>query len=179
MTSDFASNITIISASDVSEIVLKNCLKTISEKKPNYIIATDELLLALSNYIIEKNIDVENIMAIFCESSSQIEKNTIIKAFKAPVYLTLKLKNLPVVFQECKNGHYHINNDQVFVEFIDNDKELIITPLCNYTKPLLRYQTGLYLNFSNTQCNCNLPYQAINIHSVKTSKDAMLKSNNL
>jgi phenylacetate-CoA ligase len=71
----------------------------------------------------------------------------------------------PIAFQ-CKNENYHINNDYVYLEYIDHEEKeekygdggnLIITRLYGKGTPIIRY-TGLsdFIKSSDKKCNCGM-----------------------
>jgi phenylacetate-CoA ligase len=53
---------------------------------------------------------------------------------------------------ECDQGHFHVNEDQFFVE--THDGELVVTTLGREAVPLLRYRTQIACTLRREKCAC-------------------------
>ncbi len=53
---------------------------------------------------------------------------------------------------ECRDGHFHVNEDHFLVE--SQDGELVITTLCREALPLLRYRTRIAAQIQADKCPC-------------------------
>lgn len=66
-------------------------------------------------------------------------------------------------FSEC--GGYHINENNFFVEIVDQDKdgygEIVFTTLSRTTMPLVRYRNRDISRMMDQKCPCGLPYRRL------------------
>lgn len=76
--------------------------------------------------------------------------------FKVPVANMYGSEEMNGIAYECPYGNLHILNDNVFVETeYENEGEIIITNLNNYTMPLLRYRQGDVIELlPENKCAC-------------------------
>ncbi|MGX7149762.1 hypothetical protein [Enterococcus ureasiticus] len=65
----------------------------------------------------------------------------------------------------CNKGHLHVNETLVHIELLDDNDKIInqldqpgrvfVTSLINKAFPIIRYQTGDFAKFVDTECSCN------------------------
>lgn len=91
--------------------------------------------------------------------------------------------------RQCKN--LHTNSDYILVEVLDSEGnpvpkggvgEVVITDLCNFVSPLIRYRTGDLVTVSdNALCDCNraLPVQIKKIEGRITDKLTLVGGNKI
>ncbi|MFG6147462.1 phenylacetate--CoA ligase family protein [Halobacillus sp. B23F22_1] len=127
--------------------------------------------LFLSQYLIDSESRPPNIQGIVTDSEglSDIEKDTIEKAFSCPLYQTYGLGEVGMIGIQCKNNHYHILNNRCYVEVVNEDGfkvkngesgEIVVTDLHSFDAPFIRYRTGDLGILEESKCGCgwNTPY---------------------
>lgn len=65
---------------------------------------------------------------------------------------------------ECKNKNLHVHIDSGVFEPVseDNPSEVLVTSFTTHGTPLIRYEIGDSLEFSNKNCDCGLPLPVVN-----------------
>jgi phenylacetate-CoA ligase len=124
-------------------IAKKMLFDGISNIKPKFIISQGELL-------------TENM------------RNLVEKAFVCKLYDWYGMNEFVNVAWQCKYKNYHINDDALILECVDNGKNtrdktgnFVITSLVNYMFPLIRYKTGDIGKITNKKCNCSKSFSII------------------
>ncbi len=140
-------------------------LKVISEFKPNVIGSFTSALKNVAIAIKKRRLRDINPRILFttAESSSKEDREFISSVFKTDVIDYYSCIELGIIAWECKkhNG-YHINSENVIVEFIrDNrpakpgeESEIVITGLNNDAMPLIRYKIGDMGILKEGRCPC-------------------------
>lgn len=77
------------------------------------------------------------------------------------------------VASECKEGHFHINEDWVIVEPVDKNNQLVadgvlsdkilLTNLSNYTQPFIRYEVTDRIRMHHEPCACGSSFPWLEI----------------
>ncbi|HVO72801.1 MAG TPA: hypothetical protein VMT35_02150, partial [Ignavibacteriaceae bacterium] len=139
--------------------------KAIQDIKPAVIKGYGSVLNLLANKLIEEKIKLKKPRLIFTDSEilpPEVREN-IENAFGAPVidiYGTWETGN--IAFEcSCRKG-YHIALDSVIMEFLkdgkhaepDEDGEMVVTVLNNYSTPFIRYNLLDIAAYTNEQCPC-------------------------
>ena len=80
------------------------------------------------------------------------------------VYAQYGSREIGAIGCECKQQEgYHLNEDNVFVEILDDNDQptttgnITVTKLNNYLMPLIRYQIGDIGTLEQYHCRCGLP----------------------
>ena len=147
------------------ENTIRQFCTRIKQHKPKMIYSYPSSLIALVTFIRKWSIEGIKIRTII--SSGEVltseARGLIEETFDGKVFNLYGTTEFPTIAEECKehNG-LHIFTDSYIVEF-DNNGEILITDLDNYTMPFIRYQTGDLGFLKNGQCKCgrNLPLMEI------------------
>ncbi|OGI17352.1 MAG: hypothetical protein A2287_10995 [Candidatus Melainabacteria bacterium RIFOXYA12_FULL_32_12] len=136
--------------------------------KPRYVYGYSTLLTEFSEFLVKNNISIEGIEGVFSTAEPLIARETMSKAFNAPVYDQYGSSEVPCIAHECKRGNMHINIDEILLEFVDTKgcpelKKIVCTPLYIYGMPLLRYNLGDCAIPSLKKCDCGLPYPVMEL----------------
>ena len=77
------------------------------------------------------------------------------------------------VASECREGHFHVNEDWVIVEPVDKDNQpvqdgvlsdkILLTNLSNYTQPFIRYEVTDRIRMHHEPCSCGSPFPWLEI----------------
>ncbi|WP_089152973.1 phenylacetate--CoA ligase family protein [Thalassotalea crassostreae] len=140
----------------------------INQYQPEALVCYTTPVYELARYIIREKITVHSPKSILtgAEALLDFQKETIEKAFKAPVYNTYGCREFMLIAAVCKeNNSLHINSDHLLVETINHDGkriqndigDIVITDLSNYGMPLIRYVTGDTGSLTDKPCACANP----------------------
>ncbi|WP_206483083.1 phenylacetate--CoA ligase family protein [Thalassotalea sp. G2M2-11] len=149
-----------------------NYIRDINLYKADAIVSYVNPLYELSRYIIANNLKVTSPKRILtgAEQLHDFQRDTIEKAFKAPVYNTFGCREFMLIAAECQQEkQLHMNVDHLVIEVIDehgqtligSSGDLVITDLYNYGMPLIRYVNGDKATIENAKCNCGNPLPII------------------
>jgi phenylacetate-coenzyme A ligase PaaK-like adenylate-forming protein len=148
-------------------------IKIIQNKKPDVVRGYGSVLNLLSFKIIEKNFSNLNPRLIFTDSELLLpeSRQNIKKAFKTEaidVYGTYETDNIAY---ECTHHQgYHITNDSVIMEFINNgikvkpneEGEIVVTILNNFAMPFIRYNLHDVGSSIEKLCSCGRTFPLMN-----------------
>ncbi len=80
------------------------------------------------------------------ESSTQLERTYYSKALGVPVFDEYSSEEIGMIATQCPHGQYHVAEDNVFLEIVNEDEQgfgnVICTGLSNELMPLIRYDHG-------------------------------------
>lgn len=158
----------IIDTRKVSKSEMYKWAKQIKKFKPKRVYGYSSLLAEFAEFALENNIKFKGIQGVHSTAEVLRKRETISKAFGAPVYDQYGCSEMPCIAHECKNGNMHINIDEVLVEFEDINpdseiKKIVCTPLYIHSGPLLRYELGDCASPVEKGCDCGLPYPVMEI----------------
>jgi phenylacetate-CoA ligase len=99
-----------------------------------------------------------------CMVLHDFERRFIEEVFGCHVTNRYGCEEVSLIASDCGAGEgLHVNSDALFVELVNHSGEhvkddeagkIIITDLCNYAMPLIRYEVGDTANWANHQCSC-------------------------
>lgn len=151
---------------------MMNYIEDINRYKADAIVSYVNPLYELSRYIIENKIKIKAPKRILtgAEQLHDFQRQTIEKAFNAPVYNTFGCREFMLIAAECQQEkQLHMNIDHLVVETVDENNQpihgssgdLIITDLYNYGMPLIRYANGDKATLEHKNCSCGNPLPII------------------
>ena len=125
----------------------------------------------IAKYIIRNGIDDVRLKGAVTtgEPLFHHQRELISKAFHCPVYDSYRCREAGTIAQECEvHDGLHTNSELLFIEtapteneeFEDSELgEIVVTDLCNYGMPLIRYRMGDLGILTESSCDCgrNLP----------------------
>ena len=154
--------------------------------KPRHIYGYPSFLLRLAQFAELQGISFPQLRRIFTSSEylSYTVSAYLSKMFKAGVYDIYGCNEFKEVAWQCRpNVGYHINEDELIVEIIDDrgrseigdtDGQIIITDLLNRAMPLIRYrmkERGMKLS---GQCQCGCGFARMKPLAGRASDDIIL-----
>lgn len=151
---------------------LERQIEDIIEKDPDVIRYLPQVLLAICKRMDEeqrKAIDPELILT-YGELLTTRTRDYIEEALEAPVKDQYGTTEFGIVAWECPDGGYHIAEDSVRIEAVDDHGESIegeignaaVTGLINTTTPLIRYRLGDVIEPGDeTSCSCDTSFRKI------------------
>lgn len=138
---------------------------TFSKVRPEIIYGNPYLLLYMAHQIEEDkaNIVKPKIIISSFEMLGKTERNYLSRIFECPICDVYGLSEIGDVAWQCeKQDGYHINEENVIVEVVDEngkqvieqDGDILVTSLYNYPMPIIRYKTGDRGSLTRTFCAC-------------------------
>ena len=135
-----------------------------SDIKPDILYGNPHLLCSMARTIKEEKIELVNPKIIISsfEMLDCVSRSLLEEAFDCKVYDVYGMSEIGDVAWECPNGGYHINEDYVVVEIVNDDGvpvfeeegNIVVTSLYNYPMPIIRYLTGDRGIMTTDECEC-------------------------
>lgn len=157
-------------SSIISSKTILNFVDFINETRPKIIIAYVQSILEAAKYIEKNDINVikQNVIHTGAGILTDEMRSIIERVFKCPVINHYGSREVGSIASEChkKNG-LHIFNDFNFVEILneqgdeclpDEEGEIYVTTLQNFSMPLIRYKIGdkgIRMKYEPCECGCN------------------------
>ena len=149
---------------------MNNYVKILTRFKPKVINTYASVIFTFSDYIKKMGIDTIKPKAILTTADMlyDYKRRSIEKAFNCEVFDYYSGRDTTLQAAEC-NEHfgYHLSIENAVVEFMKENEHvasgetgnLIITDLCSYAMPFIRYEIGDLGAPSDEKCPCgrNLP----------------------
>lgn len=144
----------------------KNTFQAIcGQKKPNILYGTASHALLVADFFEKTDIFYQfDAVLTRSEHLSNENRTYLEKIFKTKAYNIYASREFGPIGQECRlqNG-FHINEDWVFVEILDENRaktseigDIVITSLYNKSLPFIRYKIGDRGKFIGESCPCGL-----------------------
>jgi len=141
-------------------------IANINRFKPVMVRAYASSIYALADYLREKNLDVYSpgCIVVSGDTCFSWQKKVIEQQFGCAVYDDYGSIEINSIAHECQQHiGMHVSMENVIVEFVDEHDEVItdgrigdivVTPLSNFSMPLIRYRLGDKGKYLNTRCAC-------------------------
>ena len=171
--SDVLLNRHYLSSYRMGEADMRDHVAAINEIEPADVEAYVESIYELSKFIRDNDLDVHSPNGILSTAGTLTEpmRGVIEEAFETTVLDKYGSREVGTVACECpKQEGLHVFSHTHYVEIVDDNGEsvdpgeegkLVITPLTNYTMPLIRYEIGDMAVKAETECSCDLPFPTI------------------
>ncbi|SYZ72169.1 putative CapK related-protein [Candidatus Zixiibacteriota bacterium] len=128
--------------------------------------------LEVARYLWERNIGIDSIEAVIStgEPLYPHQRRLLERGFMAPVHNLYASRETGTTAAECRNRHnLHIATDSVYLEIVRDGKtqppgaegEIVLTDLCNYGMPLIRYAINDCGMLTGQNCQCGLPFPTL------------------
>lgn len=91
------------------------------------------------------------------EQSTRVERDKLSAIFGVPVLDEYSSVELGVIAYECPAGHYHVNEDGLHMELIEDGSgfsRVVATDLRSWVMPLIRYDQGDLASWDDNPGNC-------------------------
>jgi len=147
------------SATEVSQKDHEKWVQIFREKKFDYMYGYTSAIVLFCRYLIDNHITLNKIcptlkiVIVTAETCTKEDRAIIEKATGLEVRNEYGSADLGIIAYECDEGHLHLIEENLFVETNEND-ELIITDLFNFSFPLVRYKLGDKAKISSETCPC-------------------------
>ena len=160
-------------------------IEVLSENDPEVISYFPQTLVA----ICKKLSDIDNVqldpqlVLTYGEPLTESTREYIEETLNAPVRDNYATTEFGTVAWECPEGGYHIAEDSVHAEILDEDQEsvsqgeigqLVLTGLVNDAIPLIRYNIGDLVENGGNSCGCDTEFKKIK--KIKGRKENVIKN---
>jgi len=154
-----------LDAFNMTEKTLDEYVKILRRFKPKVINAYASAIYLMAQYIEKRGIDDIRPKAILtsCEMLFDYQRKTIERAFGCEVFDYYSGRDTTLQAGECpEHSGYHLAVETGIVEFIKRNErvapgelgKIVITDLCNYAMPFIRYEIGDLGVPSDEICSC-------------------------
>ena len=154
---DFFANRYRFDVFDLSDKAFSNWVKKFSKTKFVYLNGYTTVIVAFSDYLIRKNIFLNQICPtlkaciVTSEMCSESDRKKIKKALGVSVINEYGLSELDIIAFHNNNNEWKINRETLFIEILNKDNEpveygktgrIVVTSFFNKAMPFIRYETG-------------------------------------
>ena len=159
-----------LNAFNLTEENMKEYVKILSKFKPKQLNTYASVIFLFSEYLKKEGINSIKPNAILTTADMLYnhQRKTIEDIFDCNVFDYYSGRDTTLMAAECSEHFgYHLSIENAVVEFIKENEhvspgetgKIIITDLCNYAMPFIRYEIGDLGTPSDERCSCgrNLP----------------------
>lgn len=164
---------------NLNDELCEKYVNLIRKEKINFIYGYAASIYVLTKYVVEHNIDLTQIKAVFTTSEHLTEdyRKLIEDTYQCRVMDCYGAKDAGMNAYEIQRGKYHVGYN-VITELVDciddNTGTVLTTNLLNYSFPLIRYQFGDDVTFTEETAGYN---GKVISHVVGRTSDVMRLSN--
>lgn len=164
---------------NLNDELCEKYVNLIRKEKINFIYGYAASIYVLTKYVVEHNIDLTQIKAVFTTSEHLTEdyRKLIEDTYQCRVMDCYGAKDAGMNAYEIQRGKYHVGYN-VITELVDciddNIGTVLTTNLLNYSFPLIRYQFGDDVTFTEETAGYN---GKVISHVVGRTSDVMRLSN--
>ncbi len=162
---NFLTNTTLLNSYRINESDVAHYIEIINKVKPQYIRGYTGSLYQLCEYANKHHIPMHSptILATAAENLTEGVKKSLERTFHTKVFDFYGAREAENIAGECKNGSMHVFTFLTLVELLDKDNKnvsedkegrVIVTPLHNFSMPLVRYELGDMAIQGNDNCVC-------------------------
>jgi phenylacetate-CoA ligase len=148
-----------IDSTNLSEIYLEKYFLLFKKTKFEYIYGYSSAIVLFCRYLLKKNIILKDfcptlkLVVVTAEVCTNDDKKIIEKATGVKTLNEYGSADLGMIAFECKYNHFHIVEENLYVE-TTNSNELLITDLYNKSFPFVKYKLGDIALISQETCKC-------------------------
>jgi phenylacetate-CoA ligase len=161
----------VYSSFDLSEASMPRLASELARIRPHAIVAYTKPLYEAARFFNERNIKpfAPNSIVVGAEKLHDFERAMIERVFQAPVFETYGSREFMLIGAECERHEgMHLTAEHLLVEVLDEngaaarrgeEGDVVITDLCNYGMPFIRYHNGdrAVAGFDTCSCGRGLP----------------------
>jgi phenylacetate-CoA ligase len=156
-----------------SDTNIEAFLQNLNKHRPEVIMAYPNMLAVLAEYARDHKISIHPVpkVVVTAESVYDWQRELFKQVFGAVTYERYGAREMGTLASEtdCHHG-LHIFEPTYVIEVVDQQGkavapgemgELVITDLCNYAMPLIRYRTGDMITLDDSPCSCDCTWRRI------------------
>jgi phenylacetate-CoA ligase len=133
-------------------------LAAIAQYRPHIIYAYPSYLLDLIVSAERDGVALPSVATLYTSSEvlTAAARSRIEKAFSGKLYDVYGSTEFKEVAWQCREGRYHLNIESVYLEPQEPGRlgTVILSSLCNFAMPLLRFEIGDRAAFDSNACAC-------------------------
>lgn len=167
---------------DYSEKNISILHNTVCKYNIDWITGSSTALEQYAEFIIKHNIfHTFSYIEVHSEPLLPWQNQKIRKAFHCEPACIYSSNEIEFIAQKCKHGHYHVLDDNVYVELLDSysdqikSKRVVLTSLNSYICPFIRYEIG-DLAEEVHNCNCGFSEFAFDLKGYRDSDFIFMKN---
>jgi phenylacetate-CoA ligase len=167
-----------VPAFEMSELSLKNLIKTIEKKKPVLIDGYAESLNFIAMASTTKSKHNPKAVMSSAQQLTESTRSQIETQFGAKVLDKYGSREFSGIAYQClESPHHHVQDESYILEILVDGRpakvgevgEVVITDLNNFSMPLIRYRIGdMAVAVEQTLCECGRPHSQIGAISGRT-----------
>jgi phenylacetate-CoA ligase len=150
----------------VSEENVAAHVARVNSYRPRVIVAYAHSLYALARSVEQRKLEVWSPRSIVtgAEKLYPFQREQIERVFRAPVFETYGSREFMLMGAECsRHEGFHLTAEQLLIEILDDDGRptpegeegnVVVTDLCNYGMPFVRYANGDRAVAGWGKCSC-------------------------
>ena len=135
------------------------------EQQPAYLLSMPSNFQGLAEEMQRRNVRLEQLEQLisFAETLSPQRRQYLEQYFGAPIKDMFSSVEAGYIALQCPdNTHMHVQSEAILVEVLDDSDQpckpgeigrLVLTPLHNFSTPLIRYENGDYVELGDA-CSC-------------------------
>jgi phenylacetate-CoA ligase len=170
----YLKNRLLISAYEIREAKLPAYIKLIRSFKPHYLYGYASALHLFADMMLRRELSLDiplKAVVSTAESLHPDQRETIARAFGAPVVNEYGARDGGIIAYECPKGRMHIFSENCYLEVVDpvtrqpvppgKSGLVLVTDLHNFAMPRLRYELGDVIKLSGEPCSCGIRYPVL------------------
>ena len=176
-TQNYLNNFRSFNAFSFNDEYLEEVVKNLQQFQPKLIRGYLSAILLLADYIKRNNI--KNIKPLAISSTSETlfpeYRKMIEEVFQAPLFNQYGCGECNSIAFECQEHHgMHIISEHCILEE-DENSNLLVTNLDNYSQPFIRYKNGDSGSIDHTPCSCGYATPRLTALHGRANENIILK----
>jgi phenylacetate-coenzyme A ligase PaaK-like adenylate-forming protein len=169
---DFVLNLNRLNTFTLDSITIKKYIKILNRDKPKLIIAYAQSIYEIAKFAKNNRLKIQKQKAVHTGAGTMYSfmRDEIESVFQCKLYNHYGSREVASIASEC-NAHdgLHILMEHTLVEVVnkngnlcksEEEGEIVVTTLNNYSMPLIRYKIGdigVLQKYKQCSCRCNYP----------------------
>lgn len=167
----YLKNRLLLSAYHLQEEQLPHYLKLIRSFRPAFLYGYASALHLMAELMLRQGLSLDIPLKAVVSTAERLhphQRESIVRAFNAPVVNEYGARDGGIIAYECKAGQMHVFSENCYLEIVDPISKqpvspgqsglLLVTDLHNYVMPRLRYELGDIVQLSADTCSCGIHY---------------------
>jgi phenylacetate-CoA ligase len=182
----------ILSSYHMNDANLPQYVARIRAFKPKFVWAYPSTITILANFMRKHEVEpFATVKAILCGSENLYpwQRDLLEHVFRCRVFSWYGHSEMGALAGECEVGTaYHVFAEYGLIELINSDSraisnagergEIVTTGFNNFIFPLIRYRTGDFATYSDSDCACNRAYKMLQSVEGRWLQELIVGQNN-
>lgn len=153
--------------SEYSDVTFRNLHSFILQNNISWITAPPSMLCLFAEYLNINKLKIRfNYIECHSEKLFPWQLKCIFEAFECIPASVYSSNEIQFIGMTCNCGKMHLIPNNAFVEIIDDEQgknQVIVTSLCAYELPIIRYRIGDLGKWDESPCKCNITTPILDI----------------